>query len=184
MSNRMTPSERQFVEFLESQFKHWIYEPCGLDTSIPCDKLERNKLYIPDFWCPEDDCFYEVSSGKHVYLRSMKKIPYVISTNPGIKIVVVNPDGSLFYEEWSKDHKIKEYSHSQIFNLPLDFNNQFKLFSVLEVARYLRIEVKDLKILAAKRGVGRKIGKWGMWVFTKGDIEKLKIRKDGRPKKT
>ncbi|MCK5601015.1 hypothetical protein KAR91_04040 [Candidatus Pacearchaeota archaeon] len=86
-------AERVFAEYLESQNKTWIYEPCQIDIGVPCKKHKRNKTYTPDFWCPEDNCYYEVSNTRQAYQQSMKKIILVLNKYHDIKIFVVLPDG-------------------------------------------------------------------------------------------
>ncbi len=96
MLKKMSQGERQFSQFLESQEKNWIYEPCWLDTGIPCKVASRNIVYIPDFWCPEDNCYYEVSCTRQAYSMSRKKIGSVLSIDPAIKIIIVKPSGEVY----------------------------------------------------------------------------------------
>lgn len=89
----MYPSEQQFADYLTAQGKTCVYEPVlQLDTPLP--KRAGNQTYKPDFYCMEDDIYYEVSANRQAYHLSMKKIRRLREIYPDIKIKVVNPDGS------------------------------------------------------------------------------------------
>lgn len=93
---KMSLGEKQFSDFLTINNKTWTYEPCRLDTGVPCEKARRNIVYIPDFWCPEDNCYYEVSCTRQAKEQSEKKINMVIEAHPEIKIIIVYPDGHIY----------------------------------------------------------------------------------------
>lgn len=58
-----------------------------------------------------------------------------------------------------------------------------RLYTAKEIAILNGTSEKRIRILATQRKVGQKVGKWGMWVFTKNDIPKLKPGNIGRPRK-
>lgn len=96
MPKQMTKAEQRFADFLTKQRKTWQFEPCKLDTGIPCKTHKRNQTYTPDFWCPEDSCYYEVSATRQAYHLSMKKIEAIRKLGPlnkNIPIKIVKPDG-------------------------------------------------------------------------------------------
>ena len=49
-----------------------------------------------------------------------------------------------------------------------------KIYTAQEVAVLVNTSEKRIRVMATKRGVGQKIGKLGMWAFSKNDIGKLK----------
>jgi hypothetical protein len=89
----MYPSEQQFADFLTAQGKTYIYEPV-LQLDTPCPKRGGNQTYKPDFYCPSNDTYYEVSANRQAYHQSIKKIKLLRKIRPDIKFKVVNPDGS------------------------------------------------------------------------------------------
>ena len=56
-----------------------------------------------------------------------------------------------------------------------------KLYTVSEVAEKLGIGGQRVRDLAQSRHLGRKLG--SQWVFTEGEIEKMRTRIPGRPRK-
>lgn len=83
----MHPSERQFANFLESQDKTWVYHPKRF-------KFDGTS-YQADFYCPEDDIYYEVktrlTSEDAFLLLKFKKL------YPKIRLKVVSPNGYPYY---------------------------------------------------------------------------------------
>lgn len=82
--------EIEFARYLESEGKTWIYEPKifyleGFDG-------ERIK-YTPDFYCPEDNTYYEVAGSRQAFSRNKQKYFLLASRNPSIKFAVVKPNG-------------------------------------------------------------------------------------------
>lgn len=90
----MIESERKFAEFLESQGKTWIHHP---------RRFKFNGVsYQPDFYCPEDNTYYEVktrlSSAETFKLLTFKKYyPYV-------EFKVVSPNGYSYYSKGSGEY--------------------------------------------------------------------------------
>ncbi len=83
----MQDSEREFADFLESQGK----------TYKPQPKTFRfdGTSYRPDFYCFEDDIYYEVKTsfptGEAIRLLKFKK------SFPYIKLKIVSPNGYPYY---------------------------------------------------------------------------------------
>lgn len=111
-------AEKEFAAFLESKGRTWVYEPCSLDTGVPCEILDQNQVYIPDFWCKEDGCYYEVSASKEAYLLSMAKIEKVLKLQPELSIKLVNPNGTSFI---LSKHLISEYLPEELFDWANDY---------------------------------------------------------------
>jgi hypothetical protein len=49
---KMSTGEKKFSEYLTQQGKTWRYEPCQLDTGVPCKKWNRNIIYTPAILFP------------------------------------------------------------------------------------------------------------------------------------
>lgn len=88
---KMFPCESKFANYLESQNKSWIFQP------------ERFKLkdttYRADFYCPEDDTYYEVVGTRQAISSLKSKIQEFIKTYPNIKFKIVRPDGKNYYRD-------------------------------------------------------------------------------------
>ena len=56
-----------------------------------------------------------------------------------------------------------------------------ELFNAADAARTLGITSARVRALAVNRNIGNKVGR--DWVFTSRDIEAMRERKPGRPKK-
>lgn len=83
----MIKSERKFANFLESCGKTYKHQP----------KVFRynGKNYRPDFYCPEDDTYYEVKTclqlSEAIRLLKFKEF------HPNIKFKIVSPNGYPYY---------------------------------------------------------------------------------------
>lgn len=135
----MSKPEQQFGRYLESQGKTWIFEPCKLDTGIPCKKHKRNQTYTPDFWCPEDKCYYEVSATRQAKSLSQRKIDLVKSNDPVVVIKIVNPCGTVYSQPLKKSDQFflsaKEIKQIRI-NLSL---------TALEMSKLLGVNVSNIR---------------------------------------
>lgn len=83
----MHKSEKEFADFLTRQGKTYIYEPKTFKFN--------GKKYQPDFYCPEDDIYYEVKiklSSKDIVKMLEFKAKY-----RDLKLKVVSPNGYPFY---------------------------------------------------------------------------------------
>lgn len=105
-SGKMNNSEGKFANYLKSQGKSWIFEPREFDLGYPCKKINKNVVYIPDFYCPAEDTWYEVSASKQAYSHSLKKIRRLRKIYPDLILKIVNPDGSEYLSELKKRKKI------------------------------------------------------------------------------
>lgn len=126
MRGMMSPAEIQFSKTLDGRGIEWFFETRRLDTGIPCKKASRNIMYIPDFWCPEIDTYYEVSATRQAKEHSQRKINLVLQKSPKLKIIIVHPNGKEYgiavYDKKKYITSIelaKEYSKSRIFVLSI-----------------------------------------------------------------
>jgi hypothetical protein len=87
----MHASERQFADFLTAHGKTWKAQPCRFKLG--------DTTYTPDFYCPEDDLYYEVK--RACSSREIEKVIRFKSTYPKIKLKVVSPDGNPYYSPGS-----------------------------------------------------------------------------------
>lgn len=81
MNNR----EETFAVYLETQGKAFAYEPI-------CFKLKKSR-YTPDFYCPDNDTFYEVIGTRQALHASKNRIIKFLTEYSGIKFRLVRPDG-------------------------------------------------------------------------------------------
>jgi len=81
----MNDREEMFALYLESQGKAFAYEPI-------CFKLKKSR-YTPDFYCPDDNTFYEVIGTRQALHMSRAKIIRFLNEYPEIKFKLVRPDG-------------------------------------------------------------------------------------------
>ncbi len=96
MSKKMYPSEKQFADYLTAQGKTWAYEPKAFDLGIPRPQMEGNITYTPDFYCFEDDIYYEVLASRSACSQRRKKIRLFKKQYSNIKFKTVNPNGTIF----------------------------------------------------------------------------------------
>ena len=81
----MHECEKIFVQFLDRQNKTWLYEPKRF--------ILKTSTYKPDFYCPEDDTYYEVVGTRQAISAIFHKIIEFKNTYPNIKFKIVNPNG-------------------------------------------------------------------------------------------
>ena len=86
---KMFPCESEFADYLESQNKTWIYQP----------KRFRLKYttYRADFYCPEDNTYYEVVGTRQAISAIKQKVQEFIKTYPDVKFKIVKPNGENYY---------------------------------------------------------------------------------------
>ena len=90
----MFPCESQFAKHLENRNKSWVYQPERF-------KL-KNTTYRADFYCPEDDTYYEVVGTRQAISALKWKIQEFIRTYPDIKFKIVKPNGENYYYNRNK----------------------------------------------------------------------------------
>jgi len=80
----MYPSELKFLKMMEAKGFTLIYEPVRFEVGF--------SIMVPDFYCLEEHCFYEIiaTSVDHLKIQRMFCLSVFF---PGIKIKYVNPDG-------------------------------------------------------------------------------------------
>jgi hypothetical protein len=90
----MHKSEREFANFLESQGKTYVYHPKRFKFN--------GTSYQADFYCPEDNTYYEVktclSSAETFKLLTFKKY------HPNLKFKIVSANGYSFYSQMSGEY--------------------------------------------------------------------------------
>lgn len=125
----MHKSEREFANFLESQGKTWIHHPKRFKFN--------DESYQTDFYCPEDDTYYEVKThlglGEAIRLLRFKKF------HPGIKFKVVSPNGYPYYSRISSkcleiiERKLDFIKSRDILEISLDeYQENLREFHILE----------------------------------------------------
>lgn len=67
-------NELEFADSLEAQGKAWVFEPQAFDLGIKRPKQKGNITYTPDFYCPEDNCYYEITGSKAAYNENKWKL--------------------------------------------------------------------------------------------------------------
>jgi len=83
----MHPSEKQFAGLLTSRGKTWKAQPCRFKLG--------HTTYTPDFYCLEDDVYYEVK--KTCSSKEIRKIIRFKKTYPKIILKVISPNGYPYY---------------------------------------------------------------------------------------
>lgn len=111
-------NEEIFIKYLEEQNKSWIYEPKRF--------MLHNKKYIPDFYCPEDDVYYEVIGTRHAYYANKQKYEEFQEFYPELKFKIVNPDGSEFRLKRRKFRRGLGKTESVFVRVPIKEANQLK----------------------------------------------------------
>lgn len=85
--------EGQFAEHLESQGKSWAYQPIKFEL--------KNTTYKPDFYCPDNNTFYEIAGTRQAIHQRKRKVKELMEMFPNINIKIVKPNGNKykFYKE-------------------------------------------------------------------------------------
>lgn len=76
-------AERRFAQHLDDQGKLWFWQPKGF-------LLSNKRLYFPDFYVVEDQCFYEVCGTRQAYSYQRKNIERFRASYPKLRIETVN----------------------------------------------------------------------------------------------
>lgn len=77
----LNESEKAFSEIMENQGKKLIYQPYIREFKIR-----------PDFYCLDDDTYYEVITTRQSYHSRKEKLKKAIES--GLKLKIIKPDGS------------------------------------------------------------------------------------------
>ena len=77
--------EQQFSKVLDSRHSDYIYQPMS-------KKLEAIN-YRPDFYVPENNCYYEVIGCKQGYHNNKDKI---LKAKKLVNLLVIKPNGELY----------------------------------------------------------------------------------------
>lgn len=89
MPRKPNKAELKFTKTLEAQGKIWVYEPRRFELSQKCKKLNRNVTYTPDFYCPEDDTYYEIVGSGPAYHNNKWKILLFQKTYSHLKFKII-----------------------------------------------------------------------------------------------
>lgn len=84
-----SPHETRFRDVVESLGRRAIFEPCMFIMST-------GRGYIPDFYIPEEDRYYEIVSTLDYLRRNVNKYAEFEASYPGVAFTIVVPDGDLF----------------------------------------------------------------------------------------
>jgi len=103
----MNKREEIFVCYLENQGKCWIFEPIRFQL--------KNTTYTPDFYCPDEDVFYEVVGTRQAISQRAKKIAEFIKTYPHIQFKLVHPNGKKYNYISRKMGKRKDPKDKMVF---------------------------------------------------------------------
>ncbi len=144
----MFPSEFEFSEHLKSQNKSWIFQPKEF-------KL-KNTTYRADFYCPENNTYYEVVGTRQAISAIKEKIKEFIKTYPEIKFKIVKPNGENYYR--TKQRKVimdkpKTFKYKKTCRLsrcekPFGTNRKWQDFcESAHQVEYNQTEAKDLRSL-------------------------------------
>jgi len=82
---KMFDSERKFADFLIANNKTYLFQP-------PRFKLKKT-TYRTDFYCPEDDTYYEIIGSRQAFHLNKIKLIEFIKRYPSINFKIVKPDG-------------------------------------------------------------------------------------------
>ena len=91
----MNKREEIFARYLEKQNKCWVFEPIRFEVN--------QTTYMPDFYCPDEDTFYEVVGTRQAISQRAKKIAEFIQIYPHIKFKLVHPNGEKYYYKPRKE---------------------------------------------------------------------------------
>jgi len=129
----MVESEREFADFLESQGKTYIAQPKTF-------KFDGTS-YRPDFYCPEDNVYYEVKT--RFLLKEAIRLLKFKKFYPNIKLKVVSPNGYPYYSQTSGkclkiiERKLNILKSKDILEISLDeFRENVNEFHILEKRRF------------------------------------------------
>jgi len=153
MNNKIIhESEKEFACFLESQGKSFVPQPRTFRYN--------GTSYRPDFYCPEDDIYYEVktqlSSKIAIRLLEFKKF------YPYIKLKIVSPNGYPYYSRSSSkcleliERRLNFLKSRDILEISLnEFQDNIRDFHILEK----RKDWENIKSFNAREGMMKDIHK-------------------------
>ena len=125
----MHKSEKEFANFLESQGKTYVYHPKRF--------FFNGDSYQTDFYCPEDNTYYEVKT--HLGLREAIRLLKFKKYYPSIKFKVVSSNGYPYYSRSSSkclkiiEKKLNILKSRDILEISLDeFQENVREFYILE----------------------------------------------------
>jgi len=98
----MNDREKVFADFLTTNNKTYISQP-------PRFKLKKT-TYRTDFYCPEDNTYYEVVGTRQAFHSIKPKLREFIKTYPEINFKIVKPNGKLYPYNRAlfEEHQIKD----------------------------------------------------------------------------
>lgn len=82
--------EETFVKLLDSLHKSYIPQPARFKLDPPYNS------YIPDFYLPEENIFYEIVGSRQAYSIGRLKYAAFRKSFPAINFMIANPDGTRY----------------------------------------------------------------------------------------
>ena len=137
----MNVREAQFADFLTSQNLAWAFEPIRFKVG--------KSTYLPDFYCPDNDIFYEVVGTNSTYHQNKEKVKRFIRIYPHINFKYVHPDGSLFVPaKPSRKRKKPTLIRKIALRMDEDFYNQIlagaDLIRAESPSEFIRMSIENL----------------------------------------
>jgi len=87
----MHKCEEIFEKKLKKQFRLYDHQPKG---------FQMGRIhYRADFYCYDNDTYYEVVGTRQALSKLRHKITKLIETKPNIKIRIVKPDGHIYIDK-------------------------------------------------------------------------------------
>ena len=142
---KMFPSEARFANYLDNQNKTWIFQPKRF-------KL-KNTTYRTDFYCPDNDTFYEVVGTIDSFYENRQKYEDFKKQYPNIKFEIVSPNGKRFIKKLKKRPK-RTKSIGIMIRIPIKFDDKMKEIANKEcrtIASIVRQAIKEFLIRRQKR---------------------------------
>ena len=85
---KMNIREEMFAKYLEKKGLAWVFEQIRFQL--------KDTTYKPDFYCPDNDTFYDVIGTRQALHCSRNKIKELLKTYPDIKYKMVKPTGEKY----------------------------------------------------------------------------------------
>jgi hypothetical protein len=90
---KMSQVEIVFFDHMKRRGFSLQYEPYAFDLGIPRPVAKGNKTYTPDFYCYEEDTYYEVINNYSYYKSRKWKYDLFRKQYPNRKFKIIWPDG-------------------------------------------------------------------------------------------
>lgn len=97
----MNRRESEFLAVKEAEGKTLIAQPATFILPHPY------LTYRPDFYCVEENCFYEVAGTRQAYSQGKDKYAAFKAQYPRVKFKIVKPDASIYQTKPRPDFKLQ-----------------------------------------------------------------------------